>query len=476
MVKLADEKNVTHDSDNQVFVSASFTDNRRETPTPTTIRIGLLGCGTVGGAVARQIVKANDQLVANGIRLEIVRSLVRDTAKPRRDIPPGLKLTDDANVFLAGAYDVVIEALGGLDAPRSLIQRLLARGTPVVTANKQVVAANGEAFASAAEQGGTQIRFEAAAIPGVRFLETIGRPSITGGVSEIAAVLNGTTQFVLSSIVAEGLSVDAALHRAVVLGLAEPDATRDLSGLDAADKLRLILREAGVETGEAIVPASVGVDAITPQITADAARLGGCLRQVALARIEGDCATAYVGPAWVGERHAFSRLGPLENCIALRDATGARTLYAGVGAGPDITARALLSDVVAVATSTIAAGRRSVRRIKIRANIRTPWFVYASFRRDPAKPEGIGELLGKCGVSFRRFETASAAVGASRAVGITFPLDAATVRDATKTIQEVTGGTLLAFPAIEDSTHGWASKRERLDRLEARRVDSPAKS
>lgn len=458
MVKLADEKSTTYDNDKQAFESSLLADNPQAPTTQLkTIRIGLLGCGTVGSAVARQIVKANTHLAANGIRLEVVRSLVRDKTKARRDIPPGLALTDDANAFLAGTYDVVIEALGGLDIPKSLILRLLAGGTPVVTANKEVVAAYGNVFAAAAEQGGTQIRFEAAAIPGVRFLETIGRPNVAGGICEIVGILNGTTQFILSSIDAEGLSFDAALHRAVVLGLAEPDATRDLSGLDAADKLRLILRQAGLETGEAIAPASIGVDAITPQIAADARRLGGCLRQVALARIDGDDATAFVGPAWVGGGHAFSRLASRENCVAFRDATGARTQYAGIGAGPDITARALLTDVVAVATtqaSKVAAGRRSVRRVRICENIRTPWFVYASFRRDATKPARISELLGTCGIVFRRFESVSAASGVERVIGLTFPQDVATVREATKTIQEVSGGTLLAFPAIEDSTHG----------------------
>lgn len=456
MVQLVDEQFNETVSEELVVESTTLRHGIDSTIPCRIIRVGLLGCGTVGGAVARQIARANGQLAESGIRFELVRALVRDPSKSRRDIPPDLQLTDDANAFLADSYDVVIEALGGLAAPSALIQRILASGTPVVTANKEVVAAHGDRLAVAAERGGTQLRFEAAAIPGVRFLEVLGQASFAGGLTEITGILNGTTQFILSSLDNEGLSIDAACHRAEVLGLAEPDATRDLSGRDAADKLRLILRQAGIETGDAITPASFGVDAVTPQIAADAWKLGGCLRQVAQARIEGDGWAAYVGPAWVSARHAFSRLAALENGVAFRDATGARALYAGVGAGPDVTARALLNDVVAVATTPRSrmAAPFDARRVQVSANIRTPWFVDGSFRRDATNPARISELFGSHGVLFRRYEVVFAAGGVERIIGITFPQDATTVREATKTIQQVAGGNLLAFPAIEDSTHG----------------------
>jgi len=457
MVKIIDERPTKDPSDKPNPEHATFRAGDETSRRLQVIRIGLLGCGTVGGAVARRITKANKALEGRGLRLELVRSLVRDTKKARRDIPPSLQLTDDANLFLAERYDVVIEALGGLDAPRALINRLLAAGVPVVTANKEVVAAHGDGFAEAARLGGTRIRFEAAAIPGVRFLETIARPNVAGDVAEFAGVLNGASQFILSSIENDGLSFDAALHRAVVLGLAEPDASRDLKGLDAADKLRLILRELGLETAEAIAPATTAVDAITPQIVADARRLAGRIRQVALARNQGDTLEAYVGPAWVAEGHAFAKLASVENSVTFRDAAGTRTQYVGAGAGPDVTAQALLNDVVAIATepaSIVDTAHRNPLRRRVCANIRTPWFVYASFRRDATNPSRVSELLASAGVLFRRFESPPPAGGVERVVGITFPQDASTVHEASKTIVDVAGGAVWAIPAIEDSTHG----------------------
>lgn len=422
------------------------------------IRVGLLGCGTVGTAVARQLTKINRQLAESGLRLQIVQALVRNTSKLRRDLPPDLQLTDNADAFLAESYDVVIEALGGLDTARSLIVRLLAAGTPVVTANKEVVAEYGAEFKRSARTGKTQIRFEAAAIPGVPFLETIARPAITGGVREIAGIVNGTTQFILNAVDKEGLTVDAALHRAIVLGLAEPDATRDLAGLDAAAKLRIILRQVGFETGRSIPPARIGVETITPQFAADARKLGGCIRQIVLAKIEDDDAAAYVGPAWIGNGHVLSRLASLENCVAFRDATGGRTQFAGIGAGPDVTARALIDDVIAITTTPRAQDvpltTRPTRNVEIRANIRTSWFVDAALRNDSTRPARLGELLSSFGVWFRRFESATPYGGVARAFGMTYPQDQTTIDKAIRTIQAETGAQVLALPAVEDDSHG----------------------
>lgn len=421
------------------------------------VRIGLLGCGTVGSAVGRQIAKANRQLAASGLRLVLVKALVRDLSKIRRDAPRGLTLTDDANAFLAESYDVVIEVLGGLEAPRALIRRLLAAGTSVISANKAVVAAHGAELAEAAAEGATQFRFEAAAIPGAALLEAISRSSNTAGVREIAAVLNGTSQFILRSVDVEGLTVDSARHRAEVLGLAEPDASRDLSGLDAADKLRLILRQAGVHTSEAIAPSNVVVDAITPGIVADARRLGGCIRQAALASVEETKATAYVGPAWVGRDHAFARLGAIENAVVIRDVFGTRTQFAGVGAGPDVTARAILNDVVASATSASRAGgarRRRLRCLDVDGNIRAAWFVHATVRGDISRASRVSEVFGSFGVWFRRLETALSGQGVTRISGLTFPQECSNINLAVEALCAMTSGQVLALPVVEDTSHG----------------------
>src|SRR5687768_1046194 len=238
-----------------------------------TIRIGLLGLGQVGQAVAR--LAADRAATADaGIRFQVDHALVRDTGKPRR-CPKLARLTDNQPAFLRGNYDVVIEALDAVEPARTLVARLLGRGTSVVTANKALVAAHGSQLDSIAASRGAAFRFEATALAAVPFLGTLADRPLVASVDRVLAIVNGTSNYLLTSLAQPGVSFEHALANAQKLGYAEPDPSRDLDGLDAADKLVLLTTLFGWGRVSREALDIRGIRGVTAADLAAAASLGG---------------------------------------------------------------------------------------------------------------------------------------------------------------------------------------------------------
>ena len=203
-----------------------------------TIRVGLLGVGQVGQAVAR--LAADRAATAHaGIRFRIEQALVRDVDKPRR-CPMPARITSNPPAFLRGSYDVVVEALDTIEPARTLVARLLGRGTSVVTANKALVAEHGADLQAIAAAHGAAFRFEATALSAVPFLGTLAGRPLVSSVDRVLAIVNGTSNYLLTSLAEPGASFAQAVSRAQELGFAEPDPARDLDGLDSSDKLLLL--------------------------------------------------------------------------------------------------------------------------------------------------------------------------------------------------------------------------------------------
>src|SRR3954454_23089842 len=229
------------------------------------VPVALLGYGTVGSAVHRLLTdSAEDIERATGHRLRVVRALVRDPGKERPLGPPEGVLTDD---FAAIRDDpqiaLVGEVMGGIEPTGAYVLDLLRAGKPVVSANKQLIAQRGAELFAAASAAGVQLRFEAsvcAAIPVIKVLrESLG----FARVHRILGIVNGTTNFVLTSMEG-GASYEDALAEAQRLGYAEADPTEDVSGADAAAKMALL---APVACGTRVSRDDVwhvGIDGISP--------------------------------------------------------------------------------------------------------------------------------------------------------------------------------------------------------------------
>jgi homoserine dehydrogenase len=359
-------------------------------------RVALLGLGNVGTAVAR-LALSHPQNLSPAVR--ITGALVRDPAARAR--PQGVPLTTAGATLFDEQPDLVVEVLGGLEPARTLVLAALHRGIPVVTANKSLLAHHGDELFETALRLGVPLRYEAAVIAGVPFLGTFARRPLASAITSITGVVNGTTNFILSELADGRGSFGAALERAQEFGFAEPDPSKDVDGIDATEKLCVLLRHFGRLSASPHDIETVGIRHVTSADLAHARELGGTLKPIVHAEWSGATVSAYGGPAFVPIRHPLSGLEGTRNGVSLRSSGGTDLYFSGPGAGPEVTAITVLDDVVeAIAEAGPAVGRETA------AALHEPkpsaWFIrLASSTRLPSGPD-IADLLGGHGVWVRR--------------------------------------------------------------------------
>jgi homoserine dehydrogenase len=363
------------------------------------VRAGLLGLGNVGQAVARLAPDAHG-LQASGVRFRIAGALVRDVSRPRR-CPPPARLTTNPEAFLRGHYDVVIEALGTIDPAKTIVARLLGRGIPVVTANKALVAAHGTELAALAARRGTSLRYEASALAGVPFLGALGERPYVADVSRFVAVVNGTSNFMLSAIDVEGCSFHDAFARAQRLGFTEPDPSRDLDGLDAADKFTLLASIFGWGRYSHDEVEVRGIREIGADDMAAAGQLGGTIKPVVWASRSPAAVEAFVGPAFVASSNPLASLGGTLSGIQFTGRYVSDLFFSGPGAGPEVTAATILDDAVEAVCTTRRfpkPARRSASTVPLVAPT-TDWIVRVRFPGVAPESSAARALLTNTGLA-----------------------------------------------------------------------------
>lgn len=372
-------------------------------PALRTVRIGLLGLGQVGQAVARL---ASDRASASGAgcRFQIEQALVRDVDKARRCVRPA-RLTNNPSAFLRGRYDVVVEALDAVEPARTLVARLLGRGTSVVTCNKALVAAHGSHLTAIACARGAVFRYEACALAAVPFLGTLAERPLVSSVDRLLAIVNGTCNDVLTTLAEPGATFDAALQRARDRGYAESDASRDLDGADAADKLTLLASLFGWGALALHALEVTGIRGVTADDLAAARRVGGTLKPVVFAARDASGVRAFVGPALVPLSEPLAALGGALNGIRLDGKYVSNLFFSGPGAGPDVTAATLLDDAV----QAVSVARRSPRppastdsRPVAPHAPATPWFVRVTLPGVVPGDAAVASLAAATGVAVER--------------------------------------------------------------------------
>ena len=344
-----------------------------------TIRIGILGLGKVGQAVARLAADRTATAQA-GLRFHVERALVRDPGKPRNSVDQA-RVTADAAAFLRASYDVVVEALDAVEPARTLVARLLGRGTSVVTANKALVAAHGAHLESIAAARGAAFRYEATALAAVPFLGTLAARPLVASVDRVRAIVNGTSNYLLTLLAEPGASFDHALSQAQALGYAEPDPSRDLDGLDAADKLLLLTSLFGWGRLSKDALDVSGIRHVTADDLAAARSIGGTIKAVVSAERDATGVRAFVGPAFLPAADPLASLGGALNGIRLDGRHVSNLFFSGPGAGPDVTAATLLDDAVQAASveRRIHERPRGPVHPVFPSSPATPWFVRVTF-------------------------------------------------------------------------------------------------
>jgi homoserine dehydrogenase len=408
------------------------------------IRLGLFGLGQVGSAVATL---AREHPEALGRRLRIVSALVRDPAARAR--PEGVPLATSPREVFEKEPTVVVEALGGLEPARSVVLEAIARGIPVVTANKSLLAQHGDELLDAAAAAGVPLCYEASVIAGVPFLGTLSRRPLASSLTSFTGIVNGTTNYILTQLDRVGGTYHAALAAAQRHGFAEPDPSKDVDGLDAAEKLVVLLTQF---TACRIPPGALetsGIRQITASDLSHARGLGGTIKPVVYAAWRGAAVEAFAGPAFVPAEHPLAHLHGANNGICLRDRAGSQLCFSGPGAGPDATAITLLDDVGEamsnqVRRSSISWGQATV------TSPSTRWLVKIS--TESRLPPGIeiADLLGSHGIWIQRTSAQDARESGEAVWLLTYPCAESRLGAARAALSASTGCATRAIRALED--------------------------
>jgi homoserine dehydrogenase len=324
------------------------------------VKVALLGCGTVGGAVVQLLHEQAGDLTARiGAPVELVGIAVRRPGRPRPElsVDPGLFTADALGLVKRDDVDVVVEVVGGVEPARTWLLEAFRRGKSVVTANKALLAEDGATLHEAAADGGADLYYEAAVAGAIPLLRPL-RESLHGDrVTRITGIVNGTTNFILSAMDASGSSFAEALEEATALGYAEPDPTADVEGFDAAAKAA-ILASLGFHTR--VTTADVyreGITEVTATDVASARSMGCVIKLLCLAARVDDAISVRVHPAMIPRSHPLASVGDAFNAVFVEAEAAGQLMFYGRGAGGAPTASAVLGDLVAVARNRRSGAR-----------------------------------------------------------------------------------------------------------------------
>ena len=320
------------------------------------LKIALAGLGTVGTGVIA-LLDANRDLIARraGRPIEVVAVSARDRTRDRGVDLSRFAWVDDMTALAARPdVDVVVELIGGSDGPAFVLaQRTLAAGKPFVTANKAMMAHHGVRLAEAAEAAGVALKYEAAVAGGIPVIKGLREGAAANAITQVYGILNGTCNYILTRMEAEGSDFATVLADAQALGFAEADPHFDVDGVDAAHKLSIL---ASLAFGTRIAFDSVamgGIRAVASGDIAQARALGFCIRLVGLAEAGADGLFQRVHPCLVPLGHPLAHVQGAMNAVVAEGNFVGRLFFEGRGAGAGPTASAVVADLIDVARGEV---------------------------------------------------------------------------------------------------------------------------
>lgn len=315
--------------------------------------VAVMGFGTVGSGVAELIYKNHDSIVKKSMQDSLEVKYILDI----RDFPDNQfadKMIKDFNIILNDPeVEIVVETMGGVTFAYDFVKKLLLAGKSVVTSNKELVASHGYELLTIAEEKNVNFLFEASVGGGIPIIRPITQCLAANEIDEIAGILNGTTNYILTKMITENQSFDEALAKAQELGYAEKDPTADVDGHDACRKICIL---SALSFGKHVYPDSVhteGIRNITLSDVAYAASWGGVIKLIASAKkLDNGQVNVTVCPRFVASHSQLAGVDDVFNAVLIRgDATGDVVFY-GKGAGKMPTASAVVADVIDAAKHT----------------------------------------------------------------------------------------------------------------------------
>ncbi|MBW1840989.1 MAG: homoserine dehydrogenase [Deltaproteobacteria bacterium] len=320
------------------------------------IVIGLLGCGTVGTGVARILIERKD-LIRSRVGTNLILKYVADldqTTDRGIQFDDGVFVTDAQKVVDDPDIDIIIEMIGGEGIAKEMMLRAIANGKHVVTANKALLAMQGNAIFKAAAEKKVDLAFEASVGGCMPIIKSIRESLVGNNIKSMIGILNGTCNYILSKSTEDGSTFEAALAEAQAKGFAEADPTLDVEGFDTAHKLAIITSLAYGTTINFNDIYIEGISRITPMDIEHADQFGYRIKLLAISKNMGDAIEARVHPTMVPHKNLLSSVNGSLNAITISGDASGDILLNGYGAGMMPTASAVISDTVDLARNILS--------------------------------------------------------------------------------------------------------------------------
>ena len=312
------------------------------------VSVAIVGMGTVGTGVARVLTEQPERIARRAGRpVRLTHAVVRDLKKTRGlELPVGIVTTDFARVVRDPDVQIAVLLVGGIHPAREMLLELLEAGKDVVTANKALLCEHGDELFARARELGRTIAFEAAVAGGIPIINTVSQCLAANQITSISAILNGTSNYILTQMIGENWPYRQALAKAQELGYAEEDPTLDIDGTDAAQKLVILTQLAfGVKAELADFPRK-GIDTLELSDLKYAGELGYTVKLLAVSRLVAEQVEMHVQPTLVRRQTPLAEIRGPFNAIALVGDVVGETWYSGPGAGQMPTASSVVADVI----------------------------------------------------------------------------------------------------------------------------------
>jgi homoserine dehydrogenase len=373
-----------------------------------TVGIGLLGLGVVGSGVAEVLATKADSLAEQaGHRLTLKKVLVRDVKKRRpAKLSPALLTSHPEEVLSHPEVDIVIELMGGEHPATEYIRQALAHGKHTVTANKEVIAKHGYQLLSLAKKHNADLRYEASVGSGIPLISPFQEDLAANRISTIHAILNGTTNYILTRMADEGLDFAATLKQAQRLGYAEANPANDIEGTDAAYKL-VILSNLAFHTK--FTPRHVhreGISNIAARDFLYAKEFGYAIKLLAITKRDDDKVEMRVHPVFIPKDSQLANVDGVYNAVEVETDLAGKLMLYGEGAGALSACSAVMADVLAIAKN-ISRGVNNVpelrlnERVSVRpiSELNTRYYLRLNAPDRPGVLSQISKVLGDNSIS-----------------------------------------------------------------------------
>jgi homoserine dehydrogenase len=369
-----------------------------------------MGLGVVAGQVARVLVDKADDLaekVGCPLVLRKVKVLPQDLSRPlAKQMPSRLFTTDDDEFFQEPGIDIVVEAIGGENPAREYLERAITGGKHVVTSNKEVIAKHGVELLALARQHAVGLQYEASVGGGIPLIAPFKHDLIANNISGIFAIINGTTNYILTMMAREGMDFASALKQAQELGYAEANPENDIEGIDAHYKLAIL---ASLAFQTQVRPQDIyreGISRLNNRDFRYARDLGFAIKLLAIAKQSDDAIEARVHPVFIPADSFLAKVDGVYNAVQVEGDLVGKVLFMGEGAGARPTSSAMIADIVSSARKIVlgigslstwkAAAGKSIRPM---AEIETQYYIRLNAADRPGVLARIATVFGNNNIS-----------------------------------------------------------------------------